>query len=256
MDPAVVTTANIAEGKSPVMYVRHEGGPGGWQFYDGGDLEGREPVVIPKEDLIELDPSLIELTDLPLNWCAWRETSEEPWQRASIDSVESQSEPTTAADDELSPEVDKFLADAGVEFDAKQEALERDWRIGEAAEWGFDQDTCLLWLGFDDGSRLEANAQILGTYSNDDQDWQWAWSNPNIEAAVARDSQAVKELGARLGLAYLQEESLPVESPGHAAYLCSIGVKATNAVGVFEGEFGPTVGFFMLKDLRWASRQI
>jgi len=31
---------------------------------------------------------------------------------------------------------------------------------------------------------------------------EWAWNNPHVEAAMAHDSQLVKQLGERLGIAY------------------------------------------------------
>src|SRR5437660_4673128 len=127
-------------------------------------------------------------------------------------------------DDALSPEADRFLAEACAEFEHKQAVLDRDWRFDSAQEWGFDQNTGVLWLTFSDGSRLEANAQILGSYSAEDQSWQWAWSNRNADDAMALDSRKVKELGERLGIAYLQEDVIPLPNETSVSYLDSVPV--------------------------------
>lgn len=70
---------------------------------------------------------------------------------------------------------------------------------------------------------------------------------------LSRDSRLVKELGKRFGVGYLQlgGGSFPLPSADFAEYLCAIGVKATDSVGIMEADAGPMVGFILLKDLRW-----
>jgi len=43
--------------------------------------------------------------------------------------------PKIDLDAPLSPEADKFLAEATAEFNAKQEALRRDWRFDSYKQW-------------------------------------------------------------------------------------------------------------------------
>lgn len=41
-----------------MLRVRHDAEDhGGWQFYDGGDVTGHKPEVMPK-DILQLDPTL------------------------------------------------------------------------------------------------------------------------------------------------------------------------------------------------------
>ena len=162
-------------------------------------------------------------------------------------------EPQDESGDKLSPEADRFLGEACEEFGVKQAALEEVWNLGSAEEWGFDQETGILQLAFGDGSRLEANAQVLGSYSAEDQIWQWAWSNPNILEAISKESRLVREVGERLGLEYLTAETVPVPDEDFLLYLCSIGVKATRSVGVFEGDYGSIKIFRTLKEIRRVS---
>jgi hypothetical protein len=84
LDPVAITTAAVAEKRHPALRVFHDEGPGGWQFYD--DVEPLEaPVVVPKEELLALDPSLAEITDLPVGWEAVREDGSSPWVRAEVE---------------------------------------------------------------------------------------------------------------------------------------------------------------------------
>jgi hypothetical protein len=83
LDTAAITTPAIAERRQPVLRVVHDEGHGGWQFYDDVEpLTG--PVVLPKAVFLDLDPSLTDITDLPVGWEAVRETQDGPWSRSAI----------------------------------------------------------------------------------------------------------------------------------------------------------------------------
>jgi hypothetical protein len=38
-------------------------------------------MVVGLGSIVELDPSVCELADLPLGWRAWRSSKTEPWRR-------------------------------------------------------------------------------------------------------------------------------------------------------------------------------
>ena len=152
----------------------------------------------------------------------------------------------------LSPEADAFLAAATAEFNDKQAALSANWSFGEYEQWGFDQYSGLFTLTLADGSRVLADGQILGSHSPRDGSWEWAWNNPNVEAGVARASQAVRDLGERLGISYLTHGRIPVEGDVFVSYLCAIGVKATGSDGAFLGSAGAINVHVLLANLRRA----
>ncbi len=154
----------------------------------------------------------------------------------------------------LSPEADKFLGTATEEFNKKQDALRREWRFDSYKEWRYDQFSGILELDFKDGAQFNADGQILGSYSSGDHSWEWAWNNPNVEAAMTRDSQLVKQLGERLGISYLVAGMVPVPSEVFASYLCAIGIKATDSIGVFRGKAGPIDVMITLKNARWKKK--
>ena len=155
--------------------------------------------------------------------------------------------PNIALDAPLSPEADQFLAEATVEFNTKQEALSRDWRFGKSKEWGYDQESGIFRMHFADGSQFNADGQILGSYCAGDSSWEWAWNNPNIDAPVAKDSHAVKALGERLGIEYLTAGMIPIPGEAFVSYLCAIGIKATESIGVYRGDAGPIDVLITLK---------
>ena len=53
-----------------VTYVCHDADDGAWQFLGDRMAEVDGPVLVCLQHLIEHDPSLKELADLPVGWCA------------------------------------------------------------------------------------------------------------------------------------------------------------------------------------------
>ena len=154
----------------------------------------------------------------------------------------------------LSPEADKYLGEATAEFNKKQEALRRDWRFDDYKQWGYDQFSGILKLDFADGAEFCADGQILGSYLAARQSWEWAWNNPNVEAPMTRDSQLVKQVGERLGISYLVAGMVPAPTEEFVSYLCAIGIKATDSIGVFRGAAGPVAVMLTLKNARWTKK--
>ncbi len=125
--------------------------------------------------------------------------------------------------------------------------------MSQCVDWGFDPESATVTVAFADGSQWQAAAQFLGTYAIEEQTWQWAWDSPDMGEVLSRDSQKVRELGKRFGIGYLQlgGGSFPLPGKQFAQYLCAIGLKATDSVGIMEAGSGSVVGFVLLKDLRW-----
>jgi hypothetical protein len=75
----------FASGQKPVLLVVHDlgvgDGLGGWLFLDGDEIAGRNPKGIAKVDLLTMDPTLREVTDLPVGWQARREAPGKAWIR-------------------------------------------------------------------------------------------------------------------------------------------------------------------------------
>ena len=71
---------------------------------------------------------------------------------------------------------------------------------------------------------------------------------------MTRDSQLVKQLGERLGIAYLVSGKVPAPTEEFVSYLCAIGIKATDSIGVFRGKAGPIDVMLTLKNARWTKK--
>ena len=78
---AVITVTQVLRQGMPVVYVSHDEDDGGWQFLHGGSVTSADAMVVGLKEMIRHDPSLAELADLPLGWCAERQTMGSKWNR-------------------------------------------------------------------------------------------------------------------------------------------------------------------------------
>ncbi|AFH60317.1 hypothetical protein ACVNS2_06455 [Paenibacillus caseinilyticus] len=78
----VITIDRIMKRESPTLYVTHDEDDGTWQFLDGGEVKEEEARLLSLKEMVNIDPSLTQLSDLPLGWIAWRDNQYSEWIRA------------------------------------------------------------------------------------------------------------------------------------------------------------------------------
>ncbi len=78
---AVITLDRIINGQSKILYVTHDASDGTWQFLDGGDVIESDAMVVGLAEMVEIDPTLKNLADLPEGWFAERSGPDDPWKR-------------------------------------------------------------------------------------------------------------------------------------------------------------------------------
>ena len=78
------TTTQVFEQTEPILHVVHDE-DGHWQFLGStaGALENAK--VIALHEAVDLDPSVLQLAELPVGWQAVRESVKGPWKREAID---------------------------------------------------------------------------------------------------------------------------------------------------------------------------
>lgn len=86
---AVIVDRSITVGEGWIAHVSHNADDGAWQFHAGTskDVGESQPMLVSLRSVVQLDPSIIELTDLPLGWVAWRDTKDSVWQRGAAGGV-------------------------------------------------------------------------------------------------------------------------------------------------------------------------
>ena len=82
---AVIVTQEVFSGDEPILHVTHGADDHGWQFA-GLTYSGPEKAkVMSLAEVVQTDSSLLELSQLPIGWHAWRHAVEEPWIREPLD---------------------------------------------------------------------------------------------------------------------------------------------------------------------------
>jgi hypothetical protein len=82
---AVIASRKIVHGGDWIAHVSHDASDGGWQFHNEEPLNEDNAAMVSLRNIVLLDPSVIELSGLPLRWRAWRESDISPWKRMKID---------------------------------------------------------------------------------------------------------------------------------------------------------------------------
>jgi hypothetical protein len=62
---AVFTTADIMNRHKPILRVTNDSDDGLWQFYSGGLVSIKEAKILLLSEIVEIDPSVEQLADLP-----------------------------------------------------------------------------------------------------------------------------------------------------------------------------------------------
>jgi hypothetical protein len=87
---AVFTSRRILDGADWIHYVTHDEDDGAWQFHpSAGPTTEEEAAVVALKTIVDHDPSIAALADLPIGWHAWRTGREGAWQRSRITSASS-----------------------------------------------------------------------------------------------------------------------------------------------------------------------
>jgi hypothetical protein len=79
---AVFTSTKILSGDERISFVSHDEDDGAWQFHSSrGPAPETEVAVVSLRSIVDADPTIASLADLPLGWCAWRDSMGAPWNR-------------------------------------------------------------------------------------------------------------------------------------------------------------------------------
>ncbi|MEH6415782.1 hypothetical protein [Pseudomonas sp. CGJS7] len=74
------TTRHVLDGSRQVLEVYHDH-EGDWQFMCGITNAPADGKVVCLGCMIDRDPTLTQLADMPSGWFAYRESPDEPWWR-------------------------------------------------------------------------------------------------------------------------------------------------------------------------------
>jgi uncharacterized protein DUF4262 len=77
----IYTTRRIMDGSEPIVYVSHDIEDGAWQFHGPSESKSGDAVLVCLHHILDKDPSINDLVDLPRGWSASRQSPAAPWIR-------------------------------------------------------------------------------------------------------------------------------------------------------------------------------
>jgi hypothetical protein len=78
---AVFATREVIRGDEPILFVSHDGGDDSWSFIGTSDGTLHNGMIVALEEAVALDPTVAQLADLPIGWCAHRSSPNGRWIR-------------------------------------------------------------------------------------------------------------------------------------------------------------------------------
>ena len=81
---AVFVNRRILHESAWIAYVSHDADDGAWQFHTSDSTPPRQEdaTIVALRQIVQLDPAVSGLADLPLGWHAWRKSRNSEWHRA------------------------------------------------------------------------------------------------------------------------------------------------------------------------------
>ncbi|WP_109784958.1 hypothetical protein [Pseudomonas sp. OV226] len=83
---AVIANQKIFSSGDWIGYVSHDSDDGAWQFHTSQvePVSEDDAVMVSLQSIVTLDPTVMDLADLPLGWHAWRDSKVGVWQRSAM----------------------------------------------------------------------------------------------------------------------------------------------------------------------------
>lgn len=77
---AIITLRSIVFDGEPILHISHDKEDHGWQFFGLQKADLADAAVVGLEEIVNHDPTVLEIANLPPGWHAWRASESSPWQ--------------------------------------------------------------------------------------------------------------------------------------------------------------------------------
>lgn len=77
---ACFTLRQVLKEGEPILYVVHDAADHGWQFLTGKNVKMADAIIVSMREIVEHDPTLLEIGDMPPGHSARRAAVGQPWE--------------------------------------------------------------------------------------------------------------------------------------------------------------------------------
>jgi hypothetical protein len=78
---ATLTMRQVLDGSEPILLVAHDADDHAWQFIGTSDASVADGKLVCLEEIVQLDPTVLEVADLEPGWQALRDFVGGQWTR-------------------------------------------------------------------------------------------------------------------------------------------------------------------------------
>ena len=225
-------TVDRVLGGADIVRVFHDL-DGFWQFYDAEPVDAGNAALVPLEMVVEIDPTVAALADLPRGFVAERAGPGEEWTRSS----------------QFPLEWDALLAEGDDYVSQQREGIEADFTLSSFGDPQLDTEDGRLCLTSDDGEQLHADVTLIGSFSADPPMWLWGWANTAMDELMTAEMAAVRAFGEEHGVEPLTKAQFPA-TPEEAARVANVGARILEADHVWPLDTENGRMFLALFDVR------
>ncbi|SFU30771.1 hypothetical protein [Butyrivibrio sp. INlla21] len=75
----VITTKNIVSKEKSIVLVSHDEDDGMWEVLEGEEVKEEDAMIISLYEMVNIDPTVNQVADLPLGWIAYRDIEQDKW---------------------------------------------------------------------------------------------------------------------------------------------------------------------------------
>ncbi len=79
---ATITVRQIIHEGLPILLVARDAEDGTWQFLTGGPFSTADALLVALHEIVERNPTVCELADMPTGWTAQRESVGSSWRKS------------------------------------------------------------------------------------------------------------------------------------------------------------------------------
>ena len=214
-----------------------------------GDTHGGANIVlVHAEHVVELDPSVVELANLPLGWVARRQAPRNPWvrepQRAEEGALEEQ-----AGSDVSDEEWQTFVAYAKELLTQRQRETLDAFGIDSGGQYHWDMDKGEIVFTRDGRQEAAATLHYVGAVAQSSGTWMWSWANPSVPEVARERMLEVRNYGFEHGFKRLIEGEWPAELED-GRDMTAVAAAVIGADGFFHDHVNDLSAWFLLTDFR------
>jgi len=134
----------------------------------------------------------------------------------------------------------------------KIDAIKQRFRISDWPRWDYDMDACSLIFSEEGKPRVVAEVLLIGSLSDERNNWQWGWANTHWPKPVIAGMEEVRAFGETHAIEELTqgwvEDADDLNQRGWE--LSAVATRVLDGLGVYRPKTSNGAIFFMYRSIR------